>query len=81
MKLPEDLTGGWEYKQPFEAKPLASGQVWRKTGPVDAIKIVRVMMPGHKEHDGAANGISVKCTIIGKSGINWARKTDNAFNY
>ncbi|WP_045861713.1 hypothetical protein [Teredinibacter purpureus] len=75
MKLPKDLPGGWKFKNTFAPKPLESGQVWRKTGPIDAIKIVRVMMPGHQEHDGGANGVSVRSTIIGKAGVNWARKT------
>jgi hypothetical protein len=38
-RLPSDLPGGWEFNSPFKAKPLAKGQVWRKCGPLDAIKI------------------------------------------
>jgi hypothetical protein len=64
-RLPNDLPGGWEFNSPFKAKLLANGQVWRKCRPLDAIKIVRVMIPGHSEYDGGAHGISVRYTIIG----------------
>ena len=75
-RLPKDLPGGWEYHSDFLAEPLQRSQVWRKMGPVDALKIVRVMMPGRVEHDGGANGISVRPTVIGRGGkVKWSSKT------
>ena len=75
-QLPGDLPGGWEYHGDFQAEPLKSGQVWRKMGPIDALKIVRVMMPGHAEHDGGANGVSVRPTVIGRGGkVTWSSRT------
>ena len=75
-RLPRDLPGGWEYHDDFRAEPLQSNQVWRKMGPVDALKIVRVMMPGHAEYDGGANGVSVRPTVIGSGGrVTWSSKT------
>jgi hypothetical protein len=47
----------------------------RKSGPLDAIMIVRVMMPGHSEHDGGAHGISVRHTVVGRKAVTWQRKT------
>lgn len=74
-RLPSNLPGGWEFTQPFAPVPLARGQIWRKRGPVDAIEIVRVMMPGHPEHDGGLCGVSVRPTVIGRRGVNWGRRT------
>ncbi|MFK5950947.1 MAG: hypothetical protein QM500_19520 [Methylococcales bacterium] len=74
-RLPKDLPGGWEFKEPFKAVPFKQGQIWRKLGPIDAFKIVRVMMPGHPEHDGASNGLSVRFTAIGSRGVSWQRRT------
>jgi hypothetical protein len=74
-RLPSDLPGGWEFYRPFKAKPLAKGQVWRKCGPLDAVKIVRVMIPGHSEYDGGAHGISVRHTVVGRKAVTWQRKT------
>lgn len=75
-RLPEDLPGGWEYQAGFEPRPLQRGQVWRKMGPVDALKIVRVMMPGNPEHDGGANGISVRPTVVGRGGrVQWSSRS------
>jgi len=73
--LPKDLPGGWEYQKPFEAKPLSKGQVWRKCGPIDAIKIIRVMMPGHSEHDGGAQGISVVHTTTRRCKVVWEHQS------
>lgn len=75
-RLPKDLPGGWQYKSEFQAEQLQCNQVWRKMGPVDALKIVRVMMPGHREYDGGASGISVRPTVLGKAGrVQWSSKT------
>lgn len=75
-RLPNDLPGGWEHHGTFKAVPLNKDQVWRKAGPVDALKIIRVMFPGHPEHDGAAQGISVRPTVIATGGrVTWSRKT------
>ena len=75
-RLPNDLLGGWSHLNSFRPVPLEKGQVWRKIGPVDALKVIRVMMPGHSENDGGAQGISVRPTTIGSSGkIRWSNKT------
>ena len=75
-RLPEDLPGGWDHNGTFQEVPLKAGQVWRKTGPVDALNLIRVMMPGHPENDGGAQGISVRSTVIGIGGrIKWSSKT------
>lgn len=75
-RLPEDLPGGWEYHADFEPRPLQKGQVWRKMGPVDALKIVRVMLHGHPDHDGGANGVSVRPTVVGRGGkVQWSSKS------
>lgn len=75
MDLPNDLPGGWEFLAPYVPTELEAGQVWRKCGPIDALKIVRVMLPGNKEHDGGAPGISVRPSVIGRKGVKWSSTT------
>lgn len=75
MNLPHDLPGGWEHNGRFCAAPLKAEQIWRKTGPLDAIKIERVMQPGHPEDDGGAQGISTRSTKVGSKDVIWERKT------
>lgn len=70
--LPNDLPGGWDFDKPFSAEHLAVGQVWRKAGPSDAVKIERVMQPGQAEHDGEMPGISVRRTEIASKVRRWA---------
>lgn len=75
-RLPIDLPGGWESKTRYTPEPLKAGQVWRMAGPVGAIKILRVMMPGHPEHDGGAQGISVSTTVIDRGGrVRWSKQS------
>lgn len=38
------------------------GDIWRKAGPCDWIKVVRIQMPGHAGYDGGLPGCSVRCT-------------------
>lgn len=72
MKLPDDLPGGWEFTEPFNPVPLLPGQIWRKRGPVDAFKILRVMIQGTPGYDGGAQGISVLPSRIKGNRIDWA---------
>lgn len=74
-KLPKDLPGGWKFDNSFTPEPLSTGQVWRKCGPIDAIKIIRVMMPGHSEYDGGAQGISVIHTTVKRCKVVWERQS------
>lgn len=75
-RLPPDLPGGWEFIATFEPVKLQAGQIWRKRGPIDAIKIERVMLPGYPENDGGAPGISFRPTIVNQGGrVVWSRKT------
>lgn len=48
------------------------GDVWRKEGPCDWIKVVRVCLPDCPGHDGGAPGCSVRLTNWRG---NWERKT------
>ncbi len=73
--LPHDLPGGWAFEKPFASVPLAIGQVWRKAGPGDAIKIERIMQPGQADHDGGIPGISVRRTEIA-SKVRWKNDTE-----
>ena len=76
IRLPPDLIGGWAYNSSFKPVPLKKGQIWRKIGPIEALKIIRVMQPGHLEYDGGAPGISIVPTEVGSGGrIRWARQT------
>lgn len=54
---------------------LCKGQVWRKAGPVGAIKVVRVMLPGEDGYDGGAPGISVRSTQLGAHSVTWGKRT------
>lgn len=76
-RLPTDLPGGWEFTAPFQTVPLDVGQVWRKCGPVGAIRIIRVMQPGRPEYDGGLPGISVVQTQIGdrSTRVHWSRQS------
>jgi hypothetical protein len=74
-KLPNDLPGGWAFDKPFSPEPLAVGQVWRKAGPSDAVKIERVMQPGQANHDGGIPGMSVRRTEIA-SKVRWKKDTE-----
>lgn len=75
MKFPTNLPGGWQFVEPFNACPLARGQVWRKCGPSDAVEILRVMLPGHDEYDGGLPGISVRSSQIGETAVTWRKDT------
>ena len=48
-----------------------TGEVWKKMGPADAIKIVGVQLPGYPNYDGALPGVSVLFSTIKG---NWGRK-------
>ena len=75
-RLPKDLPGGWEFTGDYKPDPLQAGQIWRKTGPVEALKIVRVMQPGYTEYDGGAPGISICPTVSSAGGrIKWDKQT------
>lgn len=39
---------------------LKEGQIWRKQGPYDWIKIERILMPGYPDYDGGLPGIVVR---------------------
>ncbi|MDH0609858.1 hypothetical protein N5D28_13325 [Stutzerimonas stutzeri] len=73
-RLPDDLPGGWEHVAEFEPHPLAVGQVWRKMGPIDALRIERVMLPGNPQYDGGAPGISVRRTVYSHR-VKWSKDT------
>lgn len=75
MKLPDNLPGGWTFNASFVPCPLEKGQVWRKCGPSDAIEIIRVMQPGHREFDGGLPGISVRSSEIGSHRVFWRKDT------
>lgn len=75
MKLPKDLPGGWTFHAPFNTAEFKVGQVWRKCGPVDALRIERILLPGYPRYDGGAPGISVRQSTVGSSGIYWSKKT------
>lgn len=67
--LPKDLYGGWSFVRPFTPEPLAINQVWRKCGPVDALKIMAVRFEGDSRD---LQGISVNATSINKNTVTWA---------
>lgn len=48
------------------------GDVWRKAGPCDWIKVVRVQLPEHPNYDGGLPGCSVRFST-GRGG--WQRRT------
>lgn len=73
--LPSDLPGGWAFDRAFSLAPLAAGQVWRKAGPSDAVKIERVMQPGGDEYNGGIPGISVRRTEIARK-VRWKKDTE-----
>ena len=51
---------------------IRPGDVWRKAGPCDWVKGVRVQMPDHPNYDGGAPGCSVRFST-GFGG--WKRRT------
>ena len=38
---------------------LEVGQIWRKHGPADWLRIEQIQMDGHPDYDGGAPGVSV----------------------
>lgn len=73
-RIPTNFPGGYSFEGEFAKVPLAVGQVWRKHGPVDALKIVRIVMPDFEHWDGASPGVSCRHSIIGRNGrIVWER--------
>lgn len=75
LKIPKNLPGGRSFDATFAPAPIRKGQVWRKAGPVGAVEILRVMLPGEPEYDGGAPGISVRTTQLGARSVSWGRKT------
>ncbi|HQA79239.1 MAG TPA: hypothetical protein PLV96_00405 [Methanoregulaceae archaeon] len=74
-RLPDDLPGGWVCKNAFGPAKIVKGQIWRKCGPLNAIKVKKVMLPGHEEYDGALTGISVVHSGMTRDGrVVWERK-------
>lgn len=77
-KIPKDLEkyGGWEFTEPFQEYPLEVGQIWRKCGPVDAIKIKSIILPEYPDYDGGLNGISVRFSRLpsNATSVSWARE-------
>ena len=47
------------------------GDVWRKSGPCDWVKVLRVQMPHDPNYDGGAPGCSV---VFSNHRGNWKRK-------
>jgi hypothetical protein len=80
-RLPKDLeeNGGWNFTEPFLAATLEEGQIWRKCGPVDAIKIRSVQLPDREDYDGGLLGISVYFSIFPSNAkkVRWAE--DSSF--
>lgn len=72
MELPDDLAGGWMFTEPFKPVALRHGQIWRKCGPGDALRIKRIMMPGQADYDGGLQGISVIPSRIKRNKVVWA---------
>lgn len=50
---------------------ICEGQIWRKDGPCDWVKIIKVLIPGHPQHDGGAPGCSV---VFSNMNGNWERR-------
>lgn len=74
--IPKDLEkcGGWEFNNEFTQHTLSIGQIWRKCGPVDAIKIRLVMLQDYPEYDGGMMGISAFMSELDttSSQVNWS---------
>lgn len=51
---------------------LTKGQVFRKNGPCDWMRVERVLIPGHPEYDGALPGVSVRRSDSGGRG--WKKR-------
>jgi hypothetical protein len=71
MKLPKRFPGGARFDGEFEPVPLALGQVWRKAGPLSALRIERLQLPGRVDYDGGLPGVSVRVTGHNGSAIIW----------
>lgn len=74
MKLPKELKGGGRFDAPFVEAPVKAGQVWRKSGPCDALKVERVMLPGTPDDDGGAPGIVCRFSKIARGRIVWGQR-------
>lgn len=72
MELPDDLPGGWMFTEPFKPVALRPGQIWRKCGPGDALKIKGIMMPGQADYDGGLEGVSLIPSRIKRNRVVWA---------
>jgi len=48
------------------------GDVWRKKGPCDWVKVLRVQMPHNPDYDGGLSGCSV---VFTNGNGNWERKS------
>lgn len=75
-RIPRNFPGGYSFDGEFIEAPLEPGQVWRKHGPVGALKIERILLPGFPDYDGASPGVSCRHSKIGRYGrIVWERGT------
>lgn len=82
MKSPGDLPGAWSFHAPLQAAEFKVGQVWRKCGPVDALRIERICCQGILNTmavllELASVNRLVQSVFIGarKPGSSWARLT------
>lgn len=77
--IPKDLEehGGGEFKSEFMPHTLSVGQIWRKCGPVDAIKIKAIMLQGYLDYDGGIMGISAFMSELNtiSSKIEWSTES------
>lgn len=74
LQLPDDLPGGWDHPAPFRRVPLSAGQVWRKSGPIGALKIEGLLYPGQPDYDGGLQGVSVVRSVALCDRIVWGRR-------
>jgi len=73
MKLPKELKGVARFDAPFVAAPIKAGQVWRKSGPCDALKIEKVMLRGTPDDDGGLPGIVCRFSRLARGRIVWGQ--------
>jgi hypothetical protein len=73
MQLPSDITGGFWFYPPFVPHPLVVGQVWRKCGPIDALRIESMQFLGCPHFDGGLPGISVRFSEFKRGRVRWCK--------
>ncbi len=74
MRFPRGLAGGGEFLAPFRPVPVAAAQVWRKCGPVDALKIERVVMREHLGYDDGLPGVVCRFSHMVGGSLRWSRR-------